>query len=95
MRHRDGLDGCGKSRPLWDSIPGPSHSNVAYISFVLTRSRNNRPTATYKYVKNYIILNVFLYQFLILSLAEENKTASRWHHYVQRRKFSVTFYEKR
>ena len=24
MDPRDGLDGCGKSRPHWDSIPGPS-----------------------------------------------------------------------
>jgi hypothetical protein len=26
MDPRAGLDGCGKSRPHWDSIPGPSSS---------------------------------------------------------------------
>jgi len=34
---RAGLDGCGKTRPHWDSIPGPSSPQRVAIPTELTR----------------------------------------------------------
>jgi hypothetical protein len=38
VRPRAGLDGCAKSRPHWDSIPGPSNPQrvtIAYSHIIL------------------------------------------------------------
>ena len=38
MDPRTGLDGCGKSCPYWDSIPGPSSPQRVAIPTELSRS---------------------------------------------------------
>jgi hypothetical protein len=55
--HRAGLDGCGKSRPHWDSIPGPSIPYRVAIQTELSRLniRTLNQVTSSRYAKSTIL----------------------------------------